>query len=209
MLERRVLFALIIPVAVFSLLLGAIPVNSAANGVGTVKVTKSIPAVSLDDRVSVVLTVENNGTVPLFDLQVYEYLNAKLLVQGSMAVRGPSGVSEVPLAPGGLASVAQVIVDAPPPNTLMPGQKLTLSYTQVAPRAGDFQIPTSLVWYSYKYAESTIRASVYSNGLMLHVPNEFEKDALQVYPYVLSATTFTSTITVLLWARRKLAKLKN
>ncbi len=186
-----------------------IPVHAATSpAVGTIKVMKSVPGVSLSDEISVVLTIQNNGTVPVFDLQVYEYMNANLPVKGGITIEGQSRESVVQVAPGGLTSVAQVIVDPPPPNTLMPGEKITLKYTQVAPKPGDFQIPTSLVWYSYNYGGSIIRLSVYSNGLLVHVLNYAEKAAFQIYPYILSAATFSSTMMILLWARRKLARLK-
>ncbi len=187
-----------------------LPVQAATNSpaVGTIQVTKTIPGISLNNEVSVLLTIKNNGTVPVFDLQIYEYMNANLGVRGGISLQGPSTKSTVPVGSGGLVSINQVIIDAPPPSTLLPGQTMTLRYTQVAPKAGDFQIPTSLVWFSYIYGGSTIRLSIYSNGLLVHVPNDVEKAALQLYPYILSAATFTSTFTILLWARKKLGRLK-
>jgi hypothetical protein len=183
---------------------------SAANSpaVGSLRVIKTIPGVSVNDEISVLLTIQNNGTVPVFDLQIYEYMNSNLNVRGSIVVQGPSTRSTVSVGSGGLVSINQVIVDPPPPNTLMPGEKMTLSYTQVAPKAGDFQIPTSLVWFSYIYVGSTIRLSLYSNGQLVHVLNDYEKATLQIYPYVLAGATFSSTITILLWTRKKLGKLK-
>lgn len=207
--RTTLLLLLAISIALASL---SIPLSSHAAtntpAVGTLKVSKTIPGVSLNNEVSVLLTIQNNGTVPVFDLQIYEYMNANLGVRGGISLKGPSTKSIVPVGSGGLVSINQVIIDAPPPSTLLPGQTMTLRYTQVAPKAGDFQIPTSLVWFSYVYGGSTIRLSIYSNGLLVHVPNDVEKATLQVYPYILSAATFTSTFTILLWARKKLGRLK-
>ncbi len=207
---RVTLLVAIIATLVAGIASSGIPAHSASTDqpLGSIKVTKSVPSVSLNNEISVTLTIQNNGTIPVFDLEIYEYMNANLQVRGNIEVNELSANSAVPVASGGVTSVAQVIVDPPPPNTLMPGEKMTLKYVQIAPKAGDFQIPTSLIWFSFKYGGSTIRSSIYSNGLMVHVPNDFEKAIFLIYPYVLAAATFSSTITILLWARTKLAKLK-
>ncbi|MDV3244499.1 MAG: hypothetical protein LYZ66_04905, partial [Nitrososphaerales archaeon] len=90
--------------------------------------------------------------------------------------------------------------------SLQPGQILTLSFKMSAPHSGDFQVPADLVWFSYLRGVSTIRSNYYTNGLLLHVPNDFEKVIITIYPYVLSVAAFASTLTVLFWARGRLRK---
>jgi hypothetical protein len=174
----------------------------------TLKVTKSIPSVSLDDVATFQLVVENNGTVPVFDIEVYEYINTALQPTSSIVITTPTGQSTNPLSTGGVATASQVIVDAPPPASLMPGQSLNLQYKMRAPNSGDFQVPASIAWFSYLLDKSTIRTNYYSNGLLLHIPNGYEKAIIIVYPYVISVTAFAATVTVLLWARGKLQKRK-
>jgi hypothetical protein len=176
--------------------------------VGSLKVTKSIPRVTSDNRITVLITIENNGSVPIYDLQVFEYFNTNLRAEGSALLTQPSGKSEISLAATEVATRVQVIIDPPRPNLLMPGEKLTIEYTQYSPRGGDFTLPPALTWFSYQFDRSTVRLSFYSNGLIVHVPNEFEKAFLTVYPYVLSATAFTTTFTILLWARKRLKTLR-
>lgn len=191
------------------IVLMAFPVHAQPQStqVATIKVTKSIPTITLDDRVTFLLTIENNGSYPVFDLEVFEYLNQKLQPQGNAVITAPFGKSEFPMASAGVGSAAQVIIDPPPPNTLLPGQTMTIEYKQLAPSSGDFQVPAALTWYSYKLGSSTIRLNFYSNGLILHIPNGYEKTVLIIYPYVLSITAFAITLTILFWARNRLGKI--
>lgn len=176
--------------------------------VASLKLAKSITGVSPDDVVSFQLMVENNGTVPVIDVEVYEYLNTALNGVGSIAVTSPAGDASFPMSSSGLATAAQVIVDPPPPASLNPGQSLTLQYKMHAPSPGDFQVPADLVWFSYLRGGSTIRSNYYSNGLILHVPNGYEKVVILIYPYVLSILTFTAVVTILFWARGRLKEAK-
>jgi len=175
---------------------------------GTIQVTKSIAKTTLDNQVTLLVTVLNNGTIPVFDIEVYEYLNPSLQAHGNATITQPSGQSQIPISGGTVATAVQVIIDPPPPNTLSPRQQLTIEYTQRAPDSGDFRIPASLAWYSFQRGGTTIRLNIYSNGLILHVPNGIEKAVAIIYPYVLAATGLVVTVTILIWARDKLSNSK-
>jgi len=204
--EGRLLLIIVVAALLLTVLTPVVRAQNQNAPLATLLVTKSIQSVSTDDVATFRLSIQNNGTVPVFDVEVYEYMNTALQSVGDIRVSTPEGQNTVGLATGSFGTPSQVIVDPPPPASLMPGQSLTLEYKMRAPHSGDFQVPASLAWFSYLRDRSTIRSNYYSNGLLLHIAGGFEKVIIKVYPYVLSVTTFAATLTVLFWARGKLQK---
>lgn len=196
-------------IVILFLFAASVPVAFAQNQVAplaTLQVTKSIHSVSADDVATLRLVVMNNGTVPVFDIEIFEYMNTALLSASDIQLTAPDGQNTIGLPTGGFGTPAQVIVDPPPPASLQPGQRLSLEYKMHAPHPGDFQIPASLAWFSYLHDKSTIRSNYYSNGLTLHIPGGIERVIIIAFPFVISAATFMVTITILLWARGRLRK---
>ena len=172
--------------------------------VGSIKVAKSVPSITLDNKLTILLTIRNNGSVPVSGIEIYEYFNPSFTLQGGGTITHPSGSVTLPLAQSNTVTQVQAIIDPPSPNSLQPGQSMTLKYTEVAAGPGDFQVPPDLIWYTYTIASSDIKSSLYSNGITIHIPSQAEKLIFVVYPYILAAATFTVTLTILLWARRQL-----
>jgi len=183
------------------------PARSSAQSsqTGTITVTKTAPSVT-SQGVTVLLTIKNNGSIPINNFQIYEYFNTAFVSAGNGVITTPSGQSTFTITVSRLASTSQQIIVPPPPDTLNPGQKMSIQYTESAP-AGDYTVPQALVWYSYTVSGSTTTANVYSNSLFVHIPSQFEAVVRDFYPYILAITAFFATMTILLWARSRLAKL--
>lgn len=172
---------------------------------GTLKVTKTVPSVTFSNKVTIVLTILNNGSLPVANIEIYEYFNPSFTLQGGATLQQRNGTALLPLTQSTTVTQVQAIIDPPPPDSLEPGESMTLTYTELAAGSGDFQVPPSLVWFTYMIGSAEVKASYYSNGVVIHIPSATEKIAIQFYPYVLAAATFTITMIILVWARRQLS----
>lgn len=190
--------------------LPTLPISAASAPAGfqiaTLKTVKSVPSVSLENKITIVLTITDNSSVPVSSIEVYEYFNPSFTMVGNVKVTEPSGTSTVAVPQTTTVTQVQAIIDPPLPDSLNPGQSVTISYVELAAGPGDFQVPPALTWFTFSVGPTEIRSSVYSNGVVVHIPNQMEKVILLVYPYVMAATAFTVTLTILVWVRNRLSK---
>ena len=176
--------------------------------IGTLKISKKVTDLDTDGSVEITVEIHNNSTVPIYELEVFEYYPPEFVLPASASIAHESFVGSAGIPPrletGVTGAQAQFIVTFPPSEVLLPGETATLSYRAQAPSTGNFQIPTSLIWYSYTYSQTLVRSNVYSNGLLVHIPNEFELAANSAIPYAVAIMTFGGTVAVFLKIRKYL-----
>lgn len=175
---------------------------------GTISAVKTVPSVSPSNKVTIVLTITNNGSLPVTGIEIYEYFNPTFTLSGDVTITQPNGTSVLTLAQSNTVTQVQAIIDPPPPDSLRPKESMTLRYMEVAAGPGDFQVPPALVWFTYNVGSTETKASLYSNGIVVHIANATEKLVALIFPYVMAGTTFTATMLILMWSRRQLAMLE-
>jgi len=168
---------------------------------GSLKVSKRAQVINGQGLVLTTLTVENNGSVPVLDLEVFEYFNIDFQLGKNVTLIKNSTVIEQPVK---RAAGNQFIV--PLAQSLQPGQKVTLQYLSSSFKTGDSQVPSSLVWFSYQYGASTVRTSIYSNALLVHIPNATEQFVIRATPYIVSVASGIITFIALNNLRRYLPR---
>lgn len=164
---------------------------------GSVHVSKSVPRVTPEGLLLTSLLIRNNGSVPIFDLEDYEYYNKKLTVADNVTIRFGERLF---VHPSGRPTGGQFIV--PLIGSLAPGETVAIEYWSSSQASGDFPIPPSLLWFSYRYDSTIIRSNTYSNGFIIRVPNPLERTAVQMIPYVVSIASFI----IILWAMTNIRK---
>ncbi len=126
---------------------------------------KSVVEVTDSGWVLTRLEVRNNGSVPVFRLEIYEYYNSNFILGDNFTLkyRDKETVRRISSASGG-----QFIVSITDPEQLQAGESLEILYWSRSLASGDFQVPNSLVWYSFNYEENLIRLNVLSDGRLVH-----------------------------------------
>ncbi len=170
---------------------------------GTITARKSVVTVTDDGWVLTRLEVKNNGSVPVFKIEIFEYYNPAFTLGKNVTIRYNSieRIQSVPTASGG-----QFILEISEPSQLEPGQAFDIQYWSHSEKSGDFQIPTSIVWYSFSFKGNLLRQNMFSNGLLTHVKGQLEQAIDQILPYAVSIAAFTATLLVLDYMRRNLRK---
>ncbi|MBI2936862.1 MAG: hypothetical protein HYY22_01515 [Thaumarchaeota archaeon] len=170
---------------------------------GTIAARKSVVKVTDDGWILTQLEVKNNGSVPVFKIEIYEYYNPAFTLGKNVTIEynGIERVQSIPAASGG-----QFILEINEPSKIEPGQSFTIHYWSRSEKSGDFQIPTSIVWYSFTFKENLLRQNIFSNGLLTHVKGQLEQAIDQILPYAVSIAAFTATLLVLDYMRRNLRK---
>jgi hypothetical protein len=84
------------------------------------------------------------------------------------------------------------------------GKKWIFSIWSRSEKRGDFQIPTSIVWYSFSFKGNLLRQNVFSNGLLAHIKGQLEQAIDRILPYAISIIIFAVTLLVLNYMRRNL-----
>ncbi|MFQ6134552.1 MAG: hypothetical protein ACE5KU_01900 [Nitrososphaerales archaeon] len=162
---------------------------------------KSVMEVTDSGWILTRLEITNNSSVPVFRIEIYEYYNPSFVLGDNFTVKyGDKDVIRgIPSASGG-----QFIIQINDPEQLEAGESLEIRYWSRSLASGDFQVPTSVVWYSFDYEGNLIRTNVFSNGLLVHVKGELERTVDQALPYVISGVAFVITLIVLDYMRRNL-----
>ncbi len=168
---------------------------------GSVSVRKSVAKVTDAGWILTNLEVKNNGSIPIFRIEIYEYYNAVFLLGENVTVKhgNKEYMGSIPVA-----SAGQFILQIAEPAELNVEETLSIRYWSRSAESGDFQVPTSLVWYSYSYGGNLLRTNIYSNGLLVHVKGELEQTVDRVLPYMIAAAVFVVTLFVLNYMRRNL-----
>lgn len=168
-----------------------------------VNASKSVIEVTDSGWILTRLTVRNNSSAPVFRIEVYEYYNPNFVLGDNFTIK--HGDKEVirgmPSFSGG-----QFIVQIDDPEQLEAGESLEITYWSRSLASGDFQVPTSLVWYSFYYGENLMRANIFSNGFLVHVKGELEQTIDRTLPYIISGVAFVIILIVLDYMRRNLRK---
>ncbi len=174
---------------------------------GSLKAIKTAQKVITQGRVLTQLTVTNNGSIPIFEIEFFEYYNQAFTLDKTATLTTPVQVRTFPIeGTGASMGGSQFILQLGPNLVLLPGQSVTLEYWSEAPAPGDFLYPASLVWFSYRFGVSTIRSNMYSNGFIVHVPNQFEALIAAVIPYVVATASGVSIYYGLNGLRKHLSK---
>jgi len=182
----------------------AAPVSAQSDEkLGTVAARKSVVTVTDDGWILTQLEVKNNGSVPVFKIEIYEYYNSAFTLGKNVTIKynGVEHVQGIPATSGG-----QFILEVNDPSQLEPGQSFYIQYWSRSEKSGDFQIPTSIVWYSFSFKGNLLRQNMFSNGLLTHVKGQLEQAIDQILPYAVSIAAFTATLLVLDYMRRNLRK---
>jgi hypothetical protein len=186
---------------VLSVLLHSLWEVSAQEELGSLHVTKKARVVTDQKWVITALTITNNSSVPVFDVEVFEYFNTNFTLAGNATWRFRD---EVFLTPLGRPVLGQFIISFH--RALGPGDTLTLEYASLAPRSGDFRILPSLVWFSHFYGLSELRSNIYSNGLLVRIPSSLELAVTGGIPYIISVASGVVTFFALYNLRKHLRK---
>ncbi|MCL4436105.1 MAG: hypothetical protein M1503_00270 [Thaumarchaeota archaeon] len=168
---------------------------------GTITVRKSVVKVTDDGWILTHLEVKNNGSVPIFKIEIYEYYNSAFTLGKNVTIEynGTKRVQSIPAASGG-----QFILEIGEPSQLEPSKTVDIHYWSRSEKSGDFQIPTSIVWYSFSFKGNLLRQNMFSNGLLTHVKGQMEQTIDTILPYAVSIAAFTATLLVLDYMRRNL-----
>ena len=149
------------------------------------------------------LEIINNGSVPVFTLEIYEYYNPGFTLGDNLTIKYVNTVTTKEIS-GNYAG--QIIIPIIHPVQLKAGESLEVMYWCRSHASGDFQIPASLVWYSFNYGENLIRTNILTGGLIVHVKSGLEQALDQALPYLISSVVFIITLIVLDYMRRNLRK---
>ncbi|MBI2183722.1 MAG: hypothetical protein HYU39_02055 [Thaumarchaeota archaeon] len=165
----------------------------------TIQVSKSVPSVTTQGRVLTALAIKNNSTEEIFGIEVQEYFNTAFILEGNVTVRSKDQTLIYQI---GRPSVNQFIL--PFGSRVSPGETVGLEYWSNTITSGDFQVPASLVFFTYQSGSGPLRKSIYSNALLVHIPTAFERAATELIPYFVSVASVVITSMAILNLRRTL-----
>ncbi len=176
---------------------------------GSVNVTKVAGDITLEGRFVIHITVANNGSVPVDNLEVYDFFQQNLLdLRDATLIFNGKEQQILPLmGPSRAGSISsQVIFLLPTSLTIFPGESVVISYSVGTPGEGSYFVPPALVWYSFSSGGSASRTFIYTNGLNVEVPTYLLRILLILFPYIMAATSFTFMAYIILWARKQFKK---
>jgi len=147
------------------------------------------------------LEVTNNAESPMFKIEIYEYFNELFelgdnitIISGDILV-----TNTMPAASGG-----QFILQLHFPQQLESNETFKIRYWTRSQKSGDFQVPQSLIWYSFNYQGNEIRQNIYSNGRIVHIRSYIESIVEDTFPYIIAGVTFVTTLLLLRYIRKNL-----
>lgn len=171
---------------------------------GTIEVRKSITRVTLDGWVLTELKVKNNTTRLVFDIEIHEYFHQAFRPSDNVSIKYRGSVL---VYYHGVTVYNKLIIPLWG-YSLMPGEELHIEYWSSSPSSGDYIIPASIVWYSHLYKDGFLRRSIYSNGLIVHLPTHFERAMTQSVPYLVSFLSSFIIFTALMNLRKHLKRIR-
>jgi hypothetical protein len=190
---------LIAPILFFIILLLALVSAQEIEQITDVDAQKRIIEVTDSGWILTELEVTNNAELPMFEIEIYEYFNELFELGDNITII--SGDIEVlntmPTASGG-----QFILQLHFPQQLESNETFKIRYWTRSHNSGDFQVPQSLIWYSFDYQGNKIRQNVYSNGRIVHIRSYAESVVEDTFPYIIAGITFVITILVLRYIRK-------
>jgi len=119
---------------------------------GSVNVTKVAGDITLEGRFVLRIIVVNNGSVPVDNLEVYDFFQQNLLdiADATLTVNGKEEQILPLMGPSSSGSISsQVIFVLPTSVTIFPGESIVITYSVGTPGEGSYFVPPALVWYSF------------------------------------------------------------
>ncbi|MFQ6011973.1 MAG: hypothetical protein ACE5KG_07355 [Nitrososphaerales archaeon] len=173
---------------------------------GSVNVTKGVVDVTLEGRVILHILVVNNGSLPVDNLEIYDFFQQNILdIADSTLIFDGKEQEILPLmGPASTGSISsQVIFVLPPKMTIFPGETAIIRYTVGTPGEGSYFVPPALVWYSFDTGSSSSRTFIYTNGVNVEIPTYLLRLLIVLFPYILAITSFTFMTYIIFWARKQ------
>lgn len=172
--------------------------------IGSIKIVKNAAEITRENLILTRVVVTNNGSIPVEDFEIFEYFNNKFVTVSDTSIirAGHEQIYPIQSSPAG-AQHNQFVIQLPQ-TILGPGENFTMEYWTQAPGTGDFQIPTTIVFFSSTVLKSVVRINSVSNGLLVHIPSAFELAIIEIWPYAISAGSLAGSATALLRLRKYL-----
>lgn len=206
-ISSRILVLALLAVIALIIIGSPIPESRALDHLkGSVNVTKVAGDITLEGRFVVQITVANNGSVPVDNLEVYDFFQQNLLdlKDATMIFNGKEEQILPLMGPSSSGSISsQVIFVLPTSVTIFPGESVVITYSVGTPGEGSYFVPPALIWYSFSSGGSASRTFIYTNGLNVEVPTYLLRILLTLFPYIMAATSFVFMTYIILWARKQ------
>lgn len=173
---------------------------------GSVNVTKVAGEVTLEGRFVLRIIVVNNGSVPVDNVEVYDFFQQNLIDirDATLSFNGKEEQILPLMGPSSSGSISsQIIFVLPTSVIIFPGESVVITYSVGTPSEGSYFVPPALVWYSFSSGGSASRTFIYTNGLNVEVPTYLLRILVLLFPYIMAATSFVFMTYIIIWARKQ------